>query len=83
METLVFERRHVNGAVARVLYESEGAGYRADALPAFAPPPPAEWPYVDTIDAAQADADALAHPGCRGEGCGVWQPVLGLGRSPE
>ena len=70
MEQLAFERRHANGVVARVFRELDGAGYRADALPAAAFVPDREWPYLDTIDDAQAEADALAHPGCRGEGCG-------------
>ncbi|MEW6319952.1 MAG: hypothetical protein AB1635_02570 [Acidobacteriota bacterium] len=83
MEFLIFERRHATGVVARVYRESEGAGYRpATDLPPDPGDAP-EWPYVDTIDEAQAAADAEAHPGCRGEGCSVWTPVVGGARPPE
>ena len=72
MEILIFERRHVNGAVARVHRDTEGAGY----LPSSSPPPEdfhePDWPYLDTIDEAQAAADAMAHAECTGGGCGAW-----------
>jgi hypothetical protein len=82
MEHLIFERRHANGVLARVFRETEGAGYRADALPAPLDAPDPDWPYLDTIDDAQAAADALAHPACRGDGCGPWTTAAsqGLGR---
>ena len=72
MDLLIFERRHVNGVFARVHRESEGAGYRPSSFPPredFSEP---EWPYVDTIDEAQAEADTAAHPGCTGDRCQPW-----------
>lgn len=83
MEILVFERRHANGAVARVFAETEGAGYRADAMPASGPESAPEWPYLDTIDDAQGEADAMAHPGCKAHDCEDWTPVTGRARPPE
>jgi hypothetical protein len=72
MDILIFERRHANGAVARVHRDTEGAGYLPSASPDFDEPDEDAWPYVDTIDEAQAAADAAAHPDCTGEGCGPW-----------
>ena len=74
MDVLIFERRHASGAVARVHRDTEGAGY----TPSASPPPEGwtepEWPYLDTIGEAQDAADAMAHPGCTGAGCGAWEP---------
>jgi hypothetical protein len=75
MEQLAFERRHANGVIARVFRETEGAGYRPDTLPSPVSAPEREWPYLDTIDEAQSEADGLAHPECRGVGCGRWTVV--------
>jgi len=72
MDVLAFERRHASGVRARVYRESEGAGYRPATLPPVEDREEPEWPYLDTIDEAQASADAVAHPGCAGEGCGSW-----------
>lgn len=76
MEILIFERRHANGVVAQVFRDDEGAGYRASSLPERVDRDEPGWPYVDTIDAAQSDADALAHPGCTGAGCRRWAAVI-------
>ena len=72
MDLLIFERRHINGLFARVYRESEGAGYRPATFPAREDLDEPEWPYVDTIDEAQAAADAAAHPGCTDDGCERW-----------
>lgn len=75
MDILIFERRHTNGVVAQVYRDDEGAGYRASALPERRDRDEPEWPYMDSIDEAQAEADALAHPGCTGAGCRRWGAV--------
>jgi hypothetical protein len=72
MEHLALERRHDNGVFARVYRDDEGAGYRPAAFPPGDDTAEPEWPYVDTLDEAQALADGLAHPGCTGDGCGPW-----------
>jgi len=69
---LIFERRHANGVVACVHRDSEGAGYRPSSFPPREDLDEPEWPYQDTIDEAQAAADAEAHPGCNGIGCTGW-----------
>ncbi|MGE0041877.1 MAG: hypothetical protein AB7H88_01125 [Vicinamibacterales bacterium] len=73
MERLILERRHSTGIVAQVFGETEGAGYRPGTSPDVSAPP-GDWPYLDTIDEAQSAADADAHPGCLGDGCGPWTP---------
>lgn len=72
MELLILERRHVNGVTAQVYRDDEGAGYRAASMPPRVDREEPEWPYVETLDEAQAEADALAHPGCTGAGCRRW-----------
>ena len=72
MEYLAFERRHSTGVLSRVYRDDEGAGYRPAAYPVLEHPVEPEWPYVDTIDKAQALADSLAHPDCVEAGCGEW-----------
>lgn len=74
MDHLCYERRHSNGALARVYRDDDGAGYRPAAVPHHDGGRDSEA-YVDTIDGAQAQADAYAHPGCTGAGCGAWRPV--------
>lgn len=79
MDLLTFERRHAGGFVAQVYRETEGAGYRPAVSPFVELLADADaWPYHDTIDAAQAAADAAAHPGCTGHGCGQWRAVVSV-----
>lgn len=75
MDLLILERRHTNGVVAQVYRGDDGAGYRAATMPVRVDRDEPEWPYVDSMDAAQAEADALAHPGCTGAGCRRWGAV--------
>ncbi|MFN2446257.1 MAG: hypothetical protein ABR606_11850 [Vicinamibacterales bacterium] len=75
MDLLILERRHTNGVVAQVYRDDESAGYRAATIPTRIDREEPEWPYFDSIDAAQAEADALAHPGCTGAGCRRWGPA--------
>ena len=73
MERLILERRHETGIVAQVFGETEGGGYRPGTSPDVAATE-SDWPYLDTIDEAEAAADAQAHPGCTGHACGPWTP---------
>lgn len=82
VEHLAFERRHVNGVLARVYRDDEGAGYRPACLPAAGDADEPAWPYWETIDEAQTAADALAHPECTGAGCDVWTGVATGFRRP-
>jgi hypothetical protein len=73
MEYLIYERRHANGATGRIYRDDQGGGYLGTADPLVGPGPDTDdWPYVDTIGEAEAAADAAAHPGCTGDGCGRW-----------
>jgi hypothetical protein len=77
VEYLILERRHANGAIGRVYRDDQGGGYLGTADPLVGPEPDEDaWPYVDTIAEAEAAADAAAHPGCTGDGCGAWAPRL-------
>ncbi|MDP1568824.1 MAG: hypothetical protein Q8L86_02375 [Vicinamibacterales bacterium] len=82
MEYLVFERRHSTGIIARIYRDDEGAGYRAACLPAQDEADEPAWPYVDTLTEAEALADALAHEGCTGHGCGAWVSASDLPYRP-
>jgi hypothetical protein len=74
VEYLIYERRHANGATARIYRDDQGGGYRGTADPLVGPAPDDDgWPYVDTIGEAEDTADAAAHPDCTGEGCGRWE----------
>ena len=75
MDILIFERRHSNGAVACVHRDTEGAGYLPSASPRDEERDEDAWPYTDTIDDAQATADAMAHAGCIGAACGLWVTI--------
>jgi hypothetical protein len=57
MEYLIYERRHANGATARIYRDDQGGGYRGTADPLVGAAPDDDgWPYADTTPAARVTA---------------------------
>jgi hypothetical protein len=73
--TLVLTREHRNGHIAEVLRQPDGTFKGQERRPSE---PEREGQFIGDLESlhlAQSVADALAHVGCNGRGCGDWVKV--------